>query len=170
MKLTKIAAYTIGGLAALSVATFALPGQVSVERSAMIAASPEKVLNLASSNSGFQTFNPYKTMDPDLKIELYGPQSGVGSGFHFDGKDGVGKQTVSTISDNRVVYAIDMGAFGQPTQSISAIPTKDGTKVTWRVDSDMGFNPVFRVFGMFMDDMMGPTFEIGLENLTDKTV
>lgn len=170
MKLAKIAAYTIGSLAALSVATLALPRHVTVERTAMISASPVKVLKLAASNSGFQTFNPYKTMDPELKIKLYGPQSGIGSGFHFDGKDGVGKQTVATISTDRVVYDIDMGALGQPTQSILVVPTKDGTKVTWRVESDMGFNPVFRVFGTFMDDMMGPTFELGLEKLAENTV
>jgi hypothetical protein len=170
MKFAKIAAHTLGGLAALSVATLALPRHISVERTALLNASPEKVLDIASSNEGFQTFNPYKTKDPELKIDLFGPVAGVGSGFHFDGKNGVGSQTVTEVTTKQIVYAIDMGPMGQPTQSITAIETKDGTKVTWRVDSDMGFNPVFRIFGMFMDDMMGPTFELGLENLAETTV
>jgi len=149
----------------LGVAAFALPRHVSVERSALVPASPEAILALAASNQGFQTFNPYKTQDPALKIEIFGPENGVGSGFRFDGKDGKGTQTVTDVSETAVTYMIDLGSMGQPTQVISALPEGDGTRVTWRVESDMGMNPIFRVFGLFMDGMMGKTFEQGLENL-----
>lgn len=165
MNFKKIAAYTIGGLAALSVATMALPRHVSVERAATLKAAPEAILALAASNEGYQTFNPYMSIDPELRIDLFGPATGVGSGFHFDSKDGTGSQTVSNVTAEQVTYAVDLGPLGQPTQSISAVPADDGTKVVWRVDADMGFNPVFRIMGLFMDGMMGPTFELGLENL-----
>ncbi|MEM1066546.1 MAG: SRPBCC family protein [Pseudomonadota bacterium] len=169
MTIATIATYTALGLAALTAATYALPRHVSVERSATVAATPEAVLALAASNSGFQTFNPYKSRDPELKIGLYGPEAGVGSGFTFDGKDGKGRQTVSEVTPERVVFAIDMGPMGKPTQLIEAKPTAEGTHVIWRVESDMGLNPVFRVFGLFMDGMMGPTFELGLENIAKAT-
>lgn len=165
MTIKKIAACTALGLAALTAATFALPRTVSVERHAAINAAPEAVLTLAASNEGFQTFNPYMTLDPALQVDLFGPASGVGSGFHFDSKDGKGSQTVSGVTAQSVTYAIDLGPLGQPTQSISAVATDTGAQVTWRVDADMGFNPVARVMGLFMDQMMGPTFELGLENL-----
>ncbi|MEL7183831.1 MAG: SRPBCC family protein [Pseudomonadota bacterium] len=169
MTLTSIAATLAIAVAAIGVATLALPRHVSVERSAVLPAAPDAVLALAASNEGFQRFNPYKSKDPDLAIDLFGPATGVGSGFRFDGKDGKGSQTISTVTSQAVVYAIDMGALGQPVQTIEAVPTDAGTKVTWRVDSDTGFNPVFRVFGLFMDGMMGPTFELGLRNLADAT-
>ncbi len=169
MTIASIATYTALGLAALTAATYALPRHVSVERTATVAAAPEAILALAASNSGFQVFNPYKSRDPALKIGLYGPEAGVGSGFTFEGKEGKGRQTVAEVSPDRVVYTIDMGPMGQPTQLIEARPTAEGTQVTWRVESDMGLNPIFRIFGLFMDGMMGPTFELGLENIRKAT-
>ncbi len=169
MKLRNIAITALAGIAGLSLATYALPRHVSVERSAVIPAEPTDIMSLAASNAGFQTFNPYKTLDPELAIELYGPEKGVGSAFHFDGKDGTGTQTIANVGADHVTYAIDLGPMGQPTQFISVLPVDNGTEVTWRVESDMGFNPVFRIFGLFMDGMMGPTFELGLENLAKVT-
>ena len=169
MSIATISAYAIGGLVALSAATLLLPRHVSVERSAKVNAAPETILTLAASNTGYQAFNPYAAADPDLKIDMFGPEAGVGSGFHFDGKDGKGSQTVAAISADSVIYHIDMGAMGQPKQSITTTPSSDGTTVTWRINSDMGFNPVFRVFGLFMDGMMGPVFERGLANLDKAT-
>ncbi|MEM7719185.1 MAG: SRPBCC family protein [Pseudomonadota bacterium] len=165
MTITALSALCLGGVLALTASTFALPRHVSVERHAIVNAAPDAILTLAASNSGFQSFNPYKTLDPALEIELYGPEAGVGSGFRFQGKDGTGRQTVAEVTANKVVYQIDLGAMGTPAQSIATEETADGTRVTWRVDSDMGFNPAFRVFGLFMDGMMGPTVELGLENL-----
>lgn len=167
MEWMKIATYAVGGLAVLSLATYLLPRHVSVERSAVLDVSPQAVLTLAASNAGYQQFNPYKSADPALKIDLFGPENGVGSGFRFDGKDGKGSQTVAAVSTDMVSYNIDMGALGKPNQFIKVAPKEAGTEVTWRVESDMGFNPVFRVFGLFMDGMMGPTFETGLANLAD---
>ena len=169
MTIATISAYAIGGLVALSAATLLLPRHVSVERSASLSATPDAILELAASNTGYQAFNPYKSTDPDLKIDMFGPANGVGSGFHFAGKEGKGSQTVATVTSETVVYHIDMGALGKPTQSIKVVPGADGSTVTWRVESDTGFNPIFRVFGLFMDGMMGPVFERGLDNLGKAT-
>ncbi len=160
---------TLGaGVIALAAAgTFLLPRDVKVARTAVIDAEPQAILALAASNTGFQAFNPYKSSDPNLKIEHFGPEAGVGSGFRFEGKEGKGTQTVAKITDDSVVYAIDLGPMGKPTQTIRVRPTEAGTEVTWSVDADMGLNPVFRVFGLFMDGMMGKTFDKGLANLAD---
>ena len=165
MNLKKIATYTILGVAALSAATLALPRHVSVERVAMLDTAPESVLALAASNEGYQAFTPYLPTDLNVQIDLFGPETGIGSGFHFDGVDGTGSLTVADVTTEQVTFAIDLGPLGQPTQTISAMPEGEGVQVTWRMEADMGFNPVFRVMGLFMDGMMGPTFELGLENL-----
>ena len=55
--------------------------------------------------------------------------------------------------------------MGKPVQVIKATASASGAKVTWTVTSDMGFNPAFRVFGLFMDGMLGKTYELGLSNL-----
>ena len=104
----------VGVIALLGAGTLLLPRTVHVERQAKVAASPETILELAASNRGFQTFNPYLTSDPGLKIKPFGPDAGVGSGFHFDGKEGKGTQTVAQVTANSVRYDIDLGAMGKP--------------------------------------------------------
>ncbi|WP_299741079.1 SRPBCC family protein [uncultured Roseobacter sp.] len=167
MNFKKIAAYTACGVAALAVATLALPRHVSIERSAMIEATPEAVIDLAASNTGYQTFNPYKDLDPNLQVQMFGPATGVGSGFSFESKDGAGQQTVAAVTEEQVVFDLDLGPLGQPTQAISAVAVDGVTEVTWSMDMDLGMNPVFRVMGLFMDGMIGPNFELGLANIAD---
>ncbi|MGR3501077.1 SRPBCC family protein [Pseudaestuariivita sp.] len=169
MKLKKIAAVTACATLGLAVASLALPRHVSIERSAVIDAAPERVIALAASNTGYQSFNPYWQLDPELKVDMFGPETGVGSGFHFASKDGAGSQTVAKVSASQVDFDLDLGPLGTPTQAIKAVATDAGTRVTWTMDADMGFNPVFRVMGLFMDGMVGPNFELGLENIALET-
>ena len=169
MNLKKIASRSAIAIAVLAVATQALPRHVTIERSAKIDAAPEAVIELAASNTGYQSFNPYKDLDPNLKVEMFGPATGVGSGFSFESKDGAGQQTVAAVDADKVTFALDLGPLGQPTQAISAITVDGDTEVTWSMDMDLGHNPVFRVMGLFMDGMIGSNFELGLANIAEVT-
>ena len=142
-----------------------LPRKVIVTRKADVAMAPEEIIARVASTDGFQTFNPYRTTAPELKITPFGPAEGKGSGFRFEGKEGKGTQTVTDLTATSVTHLIDLGAMGKPVQTIEAKSTDTGTRVTWTVASDMGFNPVFRIFGLFMDRMLGKTYELGLKNI-----
>ncbi|MBG6174103.1 hypothetical protein IWQ55_001646 [Labrenzia sp. EL_208] len=155
----------VGVIALAAAGTLFLPGEVHVKRQATMKVAPETVLNLAASNEGYQRFNPYLTSDPDLKIMPFGPRSGVGSGFRFEGREGNGSQTVASVTADSVRYDIDLGAMGRPVQQITALDTPQGTRVVWTMKMDLGLNPVARVFGLFLDGMVGKTFEQGLDNL-----
>ncbi|WP_282044758.1 SRPBCC family protein [Roseibium album] len=155
----------VGVIALAAACTLFLPGEVHVKRQATMKVAPETVLNLAASNEGYQRFNPYLTSDPDLKIMSFGPRSGVGSGFRFEGREGKGSQTVASVTADSVRYDIDLGAMGRPVQQITALDTPQGTRVVWTMKMDLGLNPVARVFGLFLDGMVGKTFEQGLDNL-----
>ncbi|MEL6685681.1 MAG: SRPBCC family protein [Pseudomonadota bacterium] len=158
--------YTITAItAAIALIALLLPRKVVVTRHADVTMHPEDVIARVASTAGFQTFNPYCTTDPDLKITPFGPTEGVGSGFRFEGKEGKGTQTVTNVTANSVTHLIDLGAIGKPVQTIEARAAQNGTRVTWTVTSDMGFNPIFRIFGLFMDRMLGKTYELGLKNI-----
>lgn len=158
--------YTIAAiLAAVALIALLLPRKVVVTREADVAMTPEELIVRVASTEGFQTFNPYGTTDLDLKITAFGPAEGVGSGFRFEGKEGKGTQTVTDVTATSVTHLIDLGAMGKPVQTIEAKATDVGAHVTWTVTSDMGFNPVFRIFGLFMDRMLGKTYELGLKNI-----
>jgi hypothetical protein len=169
MNFKKIALGTAAVSAVVTAASFALPRHVTIERSAIINAAPDTVIELAASNTGYQTFNPYSDLDPNLQVEMFGPASGVGSGFSFESKDGTGQQTVAAVTSDQVIFDLDLGPLGQPTQAISAVAVDGVTKVTWSMDMDLGMNPVFRVMGLFMDGMIGSNFELGLAKIADVT-
>ena len=152
-------------VAAIALFALLLPRKVVVTRQTDVDMRPEDIIARVASTEGFQTFNPYCTTDPELKITPFGPTSGVGSGFRFEGKEGKGTQTVTAVTETSVTHLIDLGAMGKPVQTIEATATATGSRVIWTVASDMGFNPVFRIFGLFMDRMLGKTYELGLKNI-----
>ncbi|MEO0544476.1 MAG: SRPBCC family protein [Pseudomonadota bacterium] len=159
---------TIGAIAVAAVVAvpFVLPSSKTVERSAVIEAPADKVFALVASNEGYQSFNPYKVKDENLKITMHGPSHGIGSGFAFDGKDGKGTQTIVAMEENRsVTMQIDLGAMGKPVTEFRLSPQNGNTEVTWSTKSEFGFNPIGRVVGLFLDGMLGPVYELGLEEL-----
>ncbi len=162
----QITAFALAALALLAASSLLLPRIVRVQRSATVPASAQAILALASSNQGYQRFNPYRTSDPALQIETFGPAQGVGSGFRFSSKDGKGSQTVAAVTASSVDFAIDLGPMGQPRQRIEVQPGEGGSRVLWSMQADMGMNPIGRVMGLFMDRMVGPKFECGLKNLS----
>ena len=160
-----------GSIAAIVAATFALPSSSVVTRSRVVAARPDAIFALLKSSADFQRFNPYKDTDPNLAISLFGPDQGIGSGFAFRGKEGSGTQTIVALEPDRsATMQIDMGFIGKPVLTLKLQPQAGGTEVTrtevtWQMESHFGFNPMGRVFGLFLEKMLGPIAERGLANL-----
>lgn len=169
MNAFQISSAVVGALAVLALGALLLPRHVTVQRQATLQAPPADILALASSSRGYQRFNPYAARDASLKIEHFGPDMGVGSGFRFDGKEGKGSQVVAALSPEHVEYQLDLGPIGKPTQRLQTEASAQGTKVAWTMQMDLGMNPIARVFGLFMDKMMGATFEEGLQTLSAAT-
>jgi hypothetical protein len=166
MSIIKKIAFAGVALSAVVASGFLAPDHVVVARAATTDASPQAVLQLAASNQGYQTFNPYKATDPALKITPFGPASGVGSGFAFDGKEGKGTTTITSHTADRVDYQIKLDGMGEPTQAIQTKVTAQGTQVEWSMRMEFGNNPALRLMGLMMPAMMGPTLEQGLGALT----
>lgn len=153
-------------LAALVALPFALPSSKTVERSATINANQETLYALIASPRSYQKFNPYRDTDPNLKIEYNAIEQGIGAGFSFEGKEGKGTQTVTALEENRkVTMLIDLGPMGKPVQTFTLSPSNGGTQVVWSTTSEFGMNPIGRVFGLFLDNMLGETYERGLRNM-----
>ncbi len=165
MTVIQYLSFGVGLLAIAGAATQLLQRHVRVQRVAAIAAAPADVMAMAASNIGYQKFNPYNLADAALKIELFGPEHGVGSGFRFASRDGKGSAIISKLTAHRVDYALDLGHRGKPQQSIAVEALGTGSKVTWTTEADMGFNPIGRIIGLFLDGKLGPVQERGIQNI-----
>jgi carbon monoxide dehydrogenase subunit G len=158
----------VGVLAVLGLAA-TKPDKFAVERSATIAAPPEKIVPVLSDFHAWQAWSPYEKLDPAMKKTFSGPPSGVGSVYEWSGnsKAGTGRMEITDVSPAKVTLKLD---FLKPFEAHNfvdflLVPEGAGTKVTWSMHGPSPFvTKVFSVF-MNMDKMIGKDFEAGLASL-----
>jgi hypothetical protein len=96
---------------------------------------------------------------------------GVGAERSWKGdKLGVGKQRINVSKPNTYVEnELWFGKDPKPSKAAHEITANEGglTKVKWTFDGDMGMNPIGRIMGGMMDDMLGPDYEKGLAKLKE---
>lgn len=154
------------------VVAWSLPPRFHVERSIVIAAAPEVVHPAVNKLKEWPTWTAWTVEKyPDMKLAFSGPEEGVGAKYEWDGKStGQGTLVIKTSDPAKgITYdlAFDHGKTPS-TGGLTYAPEGTGTKVTWHADGELGWNPISRYFGLFMDGMMGPDFEEGLAKLKAK--
>ncbi|MEM9055996.1 MAG: SRPBCC family protein [Pseudomonadota bacterium] len=170
MKLVKGIAFMLVAIVALFFAVGAfLPSTSHVERSVTIDARPAEVFVWLNDFKKFNEWSPWAGIDPNTQYTFEGPASGVGSimrwtSDHPDVGNGMQK-IVASESPRRLVTDLDFGGMGAPTATFELEPEGQATRVTWMLDSDFGWNIVFRYFGLMMDTWVGTSYEEGLDNL-----
>ncbi len=169
MKIIKGILVTIVILVAIiTVAGFLSPSHVRVERSLTIQAPSETVHEQINNLRNWNHWSPWYKMDTSMKIEYNGIAAGAGAGYKWisDNKNvGSGDMTILSSSKDSISSAMNFMDGGVATAVFTFSGTEGVTKVTWAMQMDIGMNPVKRIFGLFMDKLLGPDFEKGLESL-----
>jgi hypothetical protein len=141
-----------------------------VERSATLNAPPDALFAQVNDHRKFAVWNPFLTMDPNVKNTYSGPASGVGAVCSWDGNRNIGEGS-STITESVPNELVRMRMdWKRPMEGTSTVdftfkPQGDKTVVTWAMYGKNGF--MGKLFSVFMDcdKMCGPQFERGLANL-----
>ena len=169
LKLLKRALIVLIGLVALLFAGgYALSPKFSAVRSTTVAVPADKVYALIADPREWKRWTVWNQRDPAMQITYSGPSSGAGAGWAWKSKsEGDGKMTFTAAEPNRhLAYELFFPDFGTTsTGALELAAEGAGTKVTWRMNGDMGSNPLFRWIALFGDRMVGPDFEAGLANL-----
>lgn len=169
----KVLKYILWGLltvvALVIVIGLFLPRQIHVERSRVIDAPANLIFDQINSLKKWSAWSPWHRIDPNMKINYFGPESGHGAGYTWSSNNdsvGNGKMVIAISEPGRRI-STSMEFMENHPSSINFLftPEKNGTKVTWTLDSDMGMNPFMRWMGLMMDKFTGPHFEAGLRNL-----
>ncbi|HVY69409.1 MAG TPA: SRPBCC family protein [Verrucomicrobiae bacterium] len=168
-KLRRVIVAVVLLLVLLAAAAVFLPGHYKVERSVTIPAKAPGIFADINNLRKWPEWVAWTTNRyPEMKVEFAGPPSGVGATYKWSGKSsGQGSLRITkSTRDQSVAYdlSFENGKY-LSTGTITLEPRKDGTLVTWVNEGDLNRDPVSRYFGQFMDKMMGPDFEAGLENL-----
>jgi effector-binding domain-containing protein len=157
-----------GIIALLLLVGFLLPRQAQVERRIVIERPASLVFATLNSFQRFAQWSPWHMLDPNMRTTLTGPRSGVGAKYSWQGNDKVGQgtQTIAAARENaEVVTDLDFGDMGLARARFLLTPAKNGTEVTWRFESDLGFNPIGRYFGLMLDRWIGADYQRGLQRL-----
>lgn len=138
-----------------------------VERSARIAAAPEKVFPLIDDLRAWSAWSPWEKLDPAMKKTFGGPARGAGATYAWEGnkKVGAGRMEITeSVPSSRVAIKLD---FLMPFEARNVAEFRldaDGgaTVVTWSMRGPAQL--FWKVMGLFMnmDKMIGKDFEAGL--------
>ncbi|MGH3368049.1 MAG: SRPBCC family protein [Nocardioidaceae bacterium] len=146
----------------------------TVERSAAIAAPPERIYAQIADFHNWTNWSPWEDVDPQLQRTYSGSDSGVGAVYRWSGnrKAGVGRMEITDTTEPSKVQ-IDL-VFEKPWKAhndtrFTIQPEGSGSRVTWTMTGDKTL--MTRVMGIFksMDQMVGPDFEKGLGRLKTTT-
>lgn len=167
----KIFLWLLGIVVLLLVVGFFLPNSIAVERKATITASPAAVHALLNDMKTYDKWMTWNQMDPNMK-KVYGPETtGLGAWYSWDSDNsnvGKGKMTISESTPLKIVTKMEFQGMGDddPALGIWELkPNGSNTDLIWRMKSKMGYNPLHRWMGLFMDKMVGNEFEKGLANI-----
>jgi hypothetical protein len=150
------------------------PADFRVERSATIAAPAQALFEQVNDHHNFNKWNPFLTLDPNVKNTYSGPDSGVGAACAWDGNKDIGAGS-ATITESKPGELVRMRMdWIRPMAGVAMVdftfkPEGDQTVVTWAMYGKNGF--MGKLVSLFMDcdKMVGPQFEQGLTAL-GKTV
>lgn len=161
----------LGGLAVLVLllvlVAFVLPKQYRVERTIVINAPAAKIHPLLADMRGWAKWGVWFERDPEIK-NIYSPeQAVVGAWTSWESKkEGNGKATLTEVSPTRIAYQLEFPDMGMRSVGVYELRAEgNATRIVWHDSGDLGYNPLNRWFGLFLDGMLGPDFEAGLAKL-----
>ncbi len=164
------------GIAGVLIFAATKPDTFAVQRSAAIAAPPDKLFALINDLRTFNTWNPYTKKDANIKLTYSGPAAGPGARFDFAGNKEAGTGSIEVLQASAATQVAMQLVMVEPfpvnnrieftlapqSNTSGAAPA---TQVTWAMRGDSPyFAKVMQVF-FSMDKMVGKDFEAGLANL-----
>jgi hypothetical protein len=141
-----------------------------VVRRTTIAAPAERVHGLIDDFREWRAWSPWEDVDPELRRDYSGPESGVGARYAWEGnrKAGKGNMEITGSTPERIDLRL---TFEKPWKASNAVaftlaPAGDGsTEVAWHMSgTNTGFaGLITRVVGI--DRLVGKDFEKGLARM-----
>jgi len=160
------------GVVVLAFVLFAAtrPATYHVERATSIVAPAAAIFAYTNDLHKWGAWSPWEKLDPAAKKEYSGPETGVGSSYHWVGNKDVGEGNLTiqeSVPNEKVGMKLE---FIKPFAAVCAVgltTKQDGetTRTTWTIDGTNNFIAKAMSVFMSMDKMMGKDFESGLANL-----
>lgn len=160
--------YGTGGLVVLLILVgLALPRYARVNVEIQIDAHPATVHALINDFHRARLWTPWFDSDPNVRIVYSGPARGPGARMTWDGSIiGSGTQVITESRPfEHVAGAINPGESGEAKFWFDLTGDDGRTTVTWRFETDYGFNIVGRYFALVFVGVVRRDHEAALASL-----
>lgn len=170
MKVLRVLLLALAALAGLlAVVSLLLPARLQVERSIEIGAAPERVYGYVVDLGRFHEWSPWAGLDPDTQYVLSGPAGQPGARLEWRSKlpkVGSGSQEIVAAKPPREVgVRLVFDDQGEAIWTLRLEELRSGARVIWRLDMDLGLNPVKRWTGLIVAGSVGTDYARGLDRL-----
>ena len=170
--LKKIAYGLLGLLVILFIISLLLPTQQRVEASVKINAPVQLAFNEVNDLRNWESWSPWKTMDPMIELSYSNPPSGAGAFMNWksiDPRIGNGKLIlVEVIPNNKIVTAMDFEGRQNSSAEFLFEEEKNDVKVTWGMTHHIGRNPIGKYTMLFRKGALRKMFQRGLVSIKVK--
>jgi uncharacterized protein YndB with AHSA1/START domain len=146
------------------------PDTFRIQRSAIIAAPPDKVFSYINDLHNWASWSPWEKKDLAMKKTYSGSPQGKGAVLEWDGNKDVGTGRMEVLESTPLSKILIKLDFFKPfeahnTAEFTLAATGDRTQLTWAMYGPQPF--MMKVMGLFcsMDKMVGKDFEDGLTSL-----
>lgn len=177
MKILKYIAFSILGLIGLLlIVSFFLPTKTHVERSIDINANAKHIYNLVNNFKAWKQWSPWHKKDTNSIYTYAAIYEGNGASYswksnHPDVGNGTMK-IISSVPNEKIEIELNLNDFGGSRADFNMKETGGIVHLTWNFDSDtkdlpLYWVPISKLFGLFMDGMLGPDYEAGLKSIKE---
>lgn len=153
---------------ALFVAGIFMPQDYKVERSIDINSTLNQAYDLSNDLNHWPSWSPWVELDPSVKVTIGRISNGIGASQSWSDNNGGGRlEFIESVENKRISYNLWFGDATKPAISNMTFEqiTVNKIRVHWTIEGDMQMPVVGFVFAMLMDTLIGPAFELGLDNL-----
>lgn len=148
-----------------------VPRQWSVTRETVVNAEPGAIHPWLADIEKWTQWNAFSLNDPDIVHTYPGVTVGVGAEDRWKSKKFGDGSAVITKADPATGIAFDLFFQGRDAGAspgaITYAPVDGGTKVTYTVSGDNGFNPAYRIMSLLMGGFMGKFFDQSLAKIKE---
>jgi hypothetical protein len=151
---------------------FFLPNQLELERSIAVHAPASAVFDQVNNLKTWQSWSPWKDIDPQVTFHYEGPDAGVGSKMAWasnNSKIGTGSQEIVTSNLNQHISTrLAFKGWDEISTANWYFEEKpDGnTQVRWTYHSHIGNNIIHKYISILMiKSALGKDYEQGLKQL-----